>query len=488
MRDFSFLSPRVVEWLGVIAGHTPASLGGAKLGVAVSGGSDSVALLLTLHLLASQKEWRITVLHVDHALRPESSVDADWVKALAERLELPFVSTRLLPPDPQQLKGQGLESWARSHRLAWLARMTQELGLQAVVLGHHQRDQAETVLWRLMRGCSTAGLGGLRPLRRLQTPAGQVQLWRPLLTSDPSDLRLFLKEMNQDWREDPTNAESTFFRNRLRNEVLPYLSGFQPRLSEHLARLAETMTDIHLRLSQQVRPLLRRSPPGTLLWSGHPTGSTLREMLRQWWLREFPTCTDTFNAKIAARLEDLLTQNHSGRRVSIGILRIVRIPEGLEILSPDTGLKKDGSKRCTGTFSEGAGRDFVSEYQPRQPLDFDRPAVWHVWRASLYREECVQTITAHTIWVKTETVAQGLAFGAPQAGDRFTPAGHTRSRTLARWFIDAKIPRHRRSALGVIAAGSEVLWVPEPGFRSIHVFAEPGPGRVQIILNKGSGE
>ncbi|HNV69829.1 MAG TPA: tRNA lysidine(34) synthetase TilS, partial [Candidatus Ozemobacteraceae bacterium] len=348
-------SPAIREWLTSLAHNVPPSLRRKTLGVAVSGGADSVALFLTLLQLRGRAEFSLCVLHVDHNLRPDSADDAAWVESLAKTHDVPCFRTRLASPDPLSLRKEGLESWARRERLKWLTQQVHTRNIDTVVFGHHRQDQAETVLWRLLRGCGTAGLGGLRPFRRLVTESGTINIWRPFLNTSPETLRRFLAEAGQDWREDPTNAATTFLRNRIRHQILPYLSEFQPQIVRHLSALGNTMTEVHRALAARAHRYLSSSSPRTLFWKGSPTGPVLRELLRQWWIRELPEQAARFNLSTANRLEDLLVQNRSGRKLDLGFVQVARVPSGLEIIDstihspkPRTALLFDSPVECHG--------------------------------------------------------------------------------------------------------------------------------------------
>ncbi len=458
-------SPATIEWLTHLERNVLAKCNCRRLGVAVSGGADSVALLLILRMMQERLHFTLSVLHIDHDLRTGSSDDAAWVRALAERLEVPCHQTRLTRPDRQIVRQEGLESWARQQRLAWFARQMQTLPLDAVVLGHHQQDQAETVLWRLLRGCSTAGLSGLRPWRLMHLDAGDLRLWRPLLDTPPSLLRRFLTEAGQDWREDPTNEKPIFLRNRIRHEIIPYLSEFQPQIINHLSLLGSTMRGVHRTLATRAVRHLRSSPAGSLIWKGSPTGPVLRELLRQWWIRDVSDSASRLSSSMVERLEDLLVQKKSGRKVSVGSAQVVRVPSGLELL---------------------ARADHRSH--ARVPLLIANPVSCHGQQLILQPVGTTPDPRHLTFWLDTHLVSQGLQVGPPAPGDRFTPKGHVHTRTLARWLIDRKIPRHRRAELCVVACGSEVLWVPETDFRSIHLHEEPGDSRYPISFGWDSSK
>ena len=199
-----------------------------NLGVAVSGGADSVALLHILHRLRSRFGCRLHILHVNHHLRAaESDADESFVRALAESLGLPITVEHTAAPATQ------IEQQTRDLRRSFFQRAMKEHNLQAVALGHNRSDQAETVLFRLLRGSGVTGLAGMRPLT-------SDHLIRPLLQHSREEIRTWATAEGLSWRDDASNLDTTFTRNRIRLETLPALSQtYNPNLETLLAQSAE---------------------------------------------------------------------------------------------------------------------------------------------------------------------------------------------------------------------------------------------------------
>ncbi len=196
--------------------------------VAVSGGSDSVGLLRVLQSTGMS----LVVAHLDHGARgEEAKEDAAFVEELAASLGVPFELGQW-----KATRSAHFESDARRARYAWLVEVTQKWGAEAVAVGHTRDDQAETVLHRLIRGTGVLGLAGIPARRRL---AEGVMLVRPLLDVSRQDVRAYLAERGQGFREDRTNADTTRTRARIRHDLLPKLAGeYNPNVAEALVRLA----------------------------------------------------------------------------------------------------------------------------------------------------------------------------------------------------------------------------------------------------------
>jgi tRNA(Ile)-lysidine synthase len=204
---------------------------GVRAGVAVSGGADSVALLHLLHRLSQARGWSLLVLHFDHQLRgAESDADRRFVEALAASLTLPFI---VGSADVRSAaRGGNLEQTARQLRYRFFAELRERQSLDVVATGHTASDQAETVLMRLLRGVSPDSLAGIRAVN-----GGWIV--RPLLELTRDQVREWLNAEGLIWREDSSNGDNCFDRNRLRSEVLPLLrTQWNPNVEGALSRLA----------------------------------------------------------------------------------------------------------------------------------------------------------------------------------------------------------------------------------------------------------
>ena len=200
---------------------------GSRIGVAVSGGADSVVLLHILYRLAPVLQAGLVVLHLNHQLRgTESDGDENFVRGLADSLGLPCFAERT------QLGSGNLEQEAREARRRFFAKARRDHELARIALGHTRSDQAETVLFRFLRGSGTAGLAGMR----FVTEEGLI---RPLLEISRNEVRDWAITERIGWREDSTNADPKFARNKLRNEAIPVLTaGFNSNLEGVLAGTA----------------------------------------------------------------------------------------------------------------------------------------------------------------------------------------------------------------------------------------------------------
>lgn len=213
---------------------------GVRVAVAVSGGADSVALLRALAEAAAETGLALSVAHMHHGIRgADADEDARFVAALAEQMGLPLHTHYADTPAAAHAERQTLEEAARHLRYAWFRDLLAQGHADAVATAHTLDDQAETVLHRLLRGAWTEGLGGIHPVIAC---AGGVIL-RPFLSVRRAEIVAWLRQIEQPWREDASNHDPAFTRNRIRHELLPQLAAFNPRVAEQLAHMAVLARD-----------------------------------------------------------------------------------------------------------------------------------------------------------------------------------------------------------------------------------------------------
>jgi tRNA(Ile)-lysidine synthase len=206
---------------------------GETVGVAVSGGADSVCLLHVLLELAEFWELKVVALHLNHGLRgAESDEDAAFVVGIAERLGLP-IHLRKVDLGGELASSSNLEEAGRHARISFFREIIQSQAVDCVAVGHTRSDQAETVLFRMLRGAGTAGLAAIRPV-------SPDRIVRPLLEVGRDEVEQFLRDRGIPWRDDSSNTSEQFARNRIRHQLLPQLAReWNPQIRESLANTAD---------------------------------------------------------------------------------------------------------------------------------------------------------------------------------------------------------------------------------------------------------
>jgi tRNA(Ile)-lysidine synthase len=209
---------------------------GDRIVAAVSGGPDSMALLHMLSALSQEGKISVIAAHVNHGFRvDESAHELEVVKAYAEKLGVPCETVTFDLPSYIVETRLNRQAAAREKRYAFLHEIAQRHGASRIALAHHADDQAETVLMRVIRGTGLTGLAGILSKRSEKN----VELIRPMLRMKKSDILRYCDEQHVPYCIDSSNKERYYFRNIIRLDILPYLSQYNPQLSQSLQRLAE---------------------------------------------------------------------------------------------------------------------------------------------------------------------------------------------------------------------------------------------------------
>jgi tRNA(Ile)-lysidine synthase len=226
---------------------------GGVVCVAASGGADSTALALLTRAVLSRGHWSMCLATVDHGLRAESPEDVRFVGRLAQWLQVPcHVETLDLA------RGASLADRARRRRYQALSGAAMRAGASVLLTAHHAEDQLETMLLRLARGAGPRAVGGMRAQRRLKSG---VIVVRPLLESPRRDLAALLAKVGAPWREDPTNADPSRPRARLRAAVLPVLESLHPGAAVRASRAAGQLRASGARFEREARALMVGAGP-----------------------------------------------------------------------------------------------------------------------------------------------------------------------------------------------------------------------------------
>jgi tRNA(Ile)-lysidine synthase len=204
--------------------------------VGVSGGPDSLTLLHGLFHLG----YAVTAAHYNHGLRPDAGSDALHVQQVCVQMGIPFVSAASDVAEFARTEGMSIEEAARTVRYRFLFSEARRLGCAAVAVGHTADDQVETVLMHFLRGAGLAGLRGMQPFGVMPEWDAELPLIRPMLGVWRADVLAYCREQALEPVIDQSNTDTTYFRNRLRHELIPYLQEYNPRIKEVLWRMSQT--------------------------------------------------------------------------------------------------------------------------------------------------------------------------------------------------------------------------------------------------------
>ena len=387
-----------------------------KVVAGVSGGADSGALLRVLH----QLEIPLTVAHLNHQLRgAESDADEQFVRDLAEELGLPIVVKSV---DVRQLaneNGLSLEMAARQARHTFFS----EFEDSVIALAHHADDQAETFILKLARGAGTEGLAGMAHFQKLDS----LQIIRPMLDIPRADILQWLKENGFPWREDASNSDETFLRNRVRHKILPL---FEKELNPNIRKTILRTMDI-LREENEWMDALVADYPLPITDLPH---AARRRVLRKWLFENGAEGVD-YDA-----VEKILSQMDAGNGTTV-----------FELNNRQRVVVEYGKPR----FEEG---DFQSS-KPQWQLVIELGSGWrkdHGKGAGI--------LPAEASFDANKVGDAPIEVRAWKPGDHMNPLGMEGGRKLQDIFTDQKIPRAQRSAIPVVICCDEIIWL--PGYRT----------------------
>lgn len=434
---------------------------GARVAVALSGGADSVALLVILKQLEAAGDLTVAgAAHLNHQLRgAEADADEAFCAALAARLQVPFVSERA---DVAALARDGrrsIEDAARAARHAFFARAAAALHADVVATAHTKDDQAETFLLRLMRGAGTRGLAAIRPR------AGHIV--RPLLEADRGALRDFLAARGEAFREDATNADVAIPRNRVRHELLPYLaSHFSAGITGVLARAAELARQdedfLHaeaIKLAARVvlSDVSVRLDAAGLSSAPRALSSRVAHAALQRLAGSKPIHFEHVD-RLLALAEGAAAGE--GRAISLPGQIAVRVGDRIE-------LRPAGQSRSRGPARRSAKREGGTSFAVALSIPGEVQVGSHAVGAERLegpdgadRRQSNWEGRGSEVGVAAGALALPLAVRSRRAGDRFRPLGAPGRRKLQDFLVDRKVRREDRDAVPlVVDAHDRIVWV-----------------------------
>mgnify|MGYP001195921809 FL=1 len=423
---------------------------GSRVLVAVSGGADSVALLLLLQSVSGPLTLHLEAAHMDHGLRPESADDVRFVRELCARFQVPLtVERRDVRALAQACKGN-MEEVARKERRAFLEATAQRLGCDRIALGHHRDDQAETVLLRLLRGTGTAGLAGM------YLPAGAYV--RPLLDFDRADLQAFLNARGIGWREDATNNDLRLTRNRIRHELLPLLQTFNPQIVQRLDDLSRLLADDEAYWEGLLQELLERNLQQE---------SGAFAMPREIFLSAPPALAGRLVRAVLAKAR--------------GDLRRIELQHVEQVLALARGGRPQAELHLpAGWVARRYDRLLFAAASPApdlpsSPVWVETPGIFPLPDGRrLSVTLCEQGLGEGSAAVEFDAraVHLPLQIRTVSPGDRLHPAGMTGRKKLQDLFVDLKLTREQRAVQPLVLCGDKILWV--VGLRRCREFLPQG--------------
>lgn len=457
---------------------------GQRLGVAVSGGADSVAQLMLLLELREKLGVSLSVVHFNHKLRGRASdADEKFVANLAARYGLLFHSEREDVSRKSRRERANLEDAARRARYGFFERLVVEGKLDKIAVAHTADDQAETVLAHIFRGTGLAGLGAIHP------ELGSV--FRPLLQLRRAELRGYLRRRGQSWREDVTNRDTKRTRARIRLKVMPLLEKhFQPAVVDHLCRLADLAREDEawLESSAELRLFLNaREVKGA--WRISLTDLTapqrqdgISKDLDKLWSRQAPRAM----SKRMIRQLVKKVKPHSGQLSSVhtdAVLRLALQPDGGKSLPLPGGAEvrrerdalvfRPVAEKAVGKDThkpEGFSQIVQLGSEPADVPLLEQSCCLRFTVIDCSAEGRETSVTGAVL--DRERICLPLVVRNWQPGDIMQPLGHHKPHKLSRLLAELGVNRWEKEGWPVVASGGKIAWT-----RGLPVSAEFAAGR-----------
>lgn len=429
---------------------------GDKVVVGVSGGPDSLCLLHLLNHLREELGIALHVAHLHHALRgEEADEDARFVEGVATSWGLPSTVEKRDVPAYAEREKLAIEEAARRVRYTFLAEVARRVGASSVAVGHNADDQVETIIMHWLRGAGTAGLRGMRPLQGWPLPGIDLRLVRPLLEIPREEIEAYCQEHRLNPRFDRSNLDTTYYRNRIRHELLPLLEEYNPNIREVIRRAALIIADDHDYLASQGQRAWEkvvREIEGALLfnlkaWEElHPSlqRQLLRRAIRN--LRSDLRNIDWVHIEEARRA---VSEKPAGTEVTL--------PRGLSLFrSYQTFVIGDMIPLPEMPLIE---QEMKIAVPGRTPLP-DWDLITEVLAGEGGKEEALNNQDPWQGYLDLDQVGQELILRGRKPGDRFQPLGMGgRSKPLREFMIDAKIPHHVRDRVPLVVSPQNIIWV-----------------------------
>ncbi len=411
--------------------------------IAVSGGADSMALLLALDEMRQEFRLGLSVAHLDHGLRPEGEEEASFVRKAAGRVGAAFFQGRANVRALRKEKRLNLQEAAREARYTFLLETARKIEATKIALGHTADDQAESVLMRILRGAGTRGLSGIPPVR-------DGVFIRPLIETGRTEVESFLQEKGGTFLQDPSNISGRYLRNRIRRELIPFLKTYNPRICHGLVQMAD-----HFRgeegfwreLVQEKFPsLVQNDEEGTLSLHVPPLAShalPLRLHCIRRAIEEVQGDLRRISLPHIMAVETLLKSKEPNGRV--------HLPQGLRVIRSYDRL----------IFSQSEEDSAPYELSVNGPGLVKIPEIGRTLRFELLSNEkgiSLQNSPAMAM-LDFDDLRFPLTLRSLRAGDRFQPLGMQGEKKIQDLFVDCKIPAAQRRRIPLLFRDNRLLWV-----------------------------
>jgi len=433
-----------IHYFNMLSPHEAVLLG-------VSGGSDSVALFHIMLEIKTLYNLRLGVAHVNHGLRDEADQDEFFVKQLADQAGIPFYSVKKNVLEHKLRLKESIEEAGRTIRYAFFEQISHDHGFSKIALGHHADDNAEQVLMQIIRGTGVKGLSGIPPVR-------DKWIIRPLIQSRKQQLIQYLHQNSLDFVIDSSNNDNQFLRNRIRNELLPLLEHhYNPNIYNGLNRLA----DICLHEENWLEPLIQNALNHAMLYhKSHDMCLSLpilqsyhrgmrRRMIRKV-LHEIKPNGKQISFDHIDQIDDLIQKKEG--------VKTIDLPNDIYIRKDQAQLFFIAHKKVS--HSDKKKLPYLFMIEKIGPIHLSDIGLFiEMSKLSFQDVVDITSIGGDLAVMDYDQVVFPLMIRNWQPGDRFCPLGINGTQKIKKYFINQKIPVHKRVGCPVLISQNTIIWL-----------------------------
>ena len=433
---------------------------GDRIIVGVSGGADSICLLLLMLKLCEYYKCELAAAHLNHGLRgQEADRDEAFVREFCEMREIPCYVEHVSIPELSANWGCSMEEAGRNARYSFFAKLCEQLNYCKIAIAHNKNDNAETILFHLIRGSGIKGLTGI--------PVKRGQIIRPLLSFERKEIEAYLNEQGIRVCSDQTNFENIYHRNRIRNRVVPELLEVNAGAVHHITAAAELLTEVYTYLECKAdiifeRQAHSREEHGWRMFTLEEKGFLSENIVLQRLvlMRILNKMTGEKKDFQAVHIELLL------RLFEKQIGRTVMLPHEVLVKRTYSGLlfQKGRFEKNRIVLEEKTIISFPFVY------DFDFTGFQLHLNIIEYKKSMLLPQKCDTKWFDYDKIRNTVKIRTRREGDYFYINHvdkihgeiilHQKRKSLKSFFIDTKIPREERDRIPLLAEDSHILWIP----------------------------
>lgn len=428
--------------------------------VGVSGGADSVALLLLLKALCQEIEFSLEAVHVEHGIRgEESQSDESFVKHLCNQLQVPLQSFSVNVPEYAKQTGLGLEEAARKKRYEIFEKIAKEKNAK-IALAHHMEDNAETILFQMARGSFLSGLCGMQPVRKDMSGVTYI---RPLLSVHREELENYLDGYQQGYCVDSTNSDLEYSRNYIRKVILPQLTKVNSKAVSHMNESASHLSDVRDFMEKEVeKAWTQLASVGSDLVLDVEKLKALHVVLQKEIVYKAIGIMSGGKKDISSvHVEQIMSlfDNQSGKEVSL--------PNHLIAIKENTTIRLFFPDKCMDKIEEEDVIDIKEEVLKELlnkkevfciPLGKDKG----IFKLSVFKKNFSAgeiPRKTYTKWMDYDRIIKGFCIRTRRSGDYLICDDLGHRKKLKQYFVDEKIPVTKRDEVFILAQEDVVLWI-----------------------------